>query len=116
VWALRLQTLAAARDVDGDRQARIRSHVETRATICKRWLPWWRALLHDLHKSEELVPRVERMRAAIVARLELMYAPELSTLSQAKRLCVDLQKVDSFYADPCRNGAQGFGLAGHTKI
>ncbi len=29
---------AAARDVDGDRPTRIRSHVHTRATACEKWL------------------------------------------------------------------------------
>src|SRR5258708_6374661 len=35
---------SVARNVDGDRQARLVSQVETRAQTCERWLPLWRAL------------------------------------------------------------------------
>jgi AcrR family transcriptional regulator len=77
--------LAVARNVDGDRQTRLKSQVETRAAVCEQWLPLWRALLRHQHESEELAFRIERMRDAIVGRLELMYRPELSTLSEAER-------------------------------
>jgi AcrR family transcriptional regulator len=76
---------AVARNVDGDRQARLRSQVETRAAVCERWLPLWRALLHHQHESDKLAFRIERMRDAVVARLEMMYRRELSTLSEAER-------------------------------
>jgi AcrR family transcriptional regulator len=76
---------AVARHVDGDRQTRLRSQVETRAAVCEQWLPLWRALLRHQHESEELAFRIERMRDAIVGRLELMYRPELSTLPEAGR-------------------------------
>ena len=76
---------AVARNVDGDRQARLKSQVETRAAVCERWLPLWRALLHHQHESDKLAFRIERMRDAVVARLEMMYRPELSTLSEAER-------------------------------
>jgi hypothetical protein len=76
---------AAARDVGGDRQTRIRSQVKTRAATCERWLPLWRVILRNQHESAELPSWIERIREAIVARLELMYWPELSTLSEAER-------------------------------
>ncbi len=76
---------AVARNVDGDRQARLKSQVETRAAVCERWLPLWRALLHHQHESDKLAFRIERMRDAVVARLEMMYRRELSTLSEAER-------------------------------
>jgi AcrR family transcriptional regulator len=79
---------AVARNVDGDRQARLRSQVETRAAVCEQWLPLWRALLRHQHESEELAYRIERMRDAIVGRLALMYRPELSTLPEAGRKAV----------------------------
>ena len=79
---------AVARNVDDDRQARLRSQVETRAQVCEQWLPLWRALLRHQHESEELAYRIERMRDAIVARLQLMYRPELSTLPDAGRKAV----------------------------
>jgi hypothetical protein len=76
---------AAARDVGGDRQTRIRSQVKTRAATCERWLPLWRVILRNQYESAELPSWIERIREAIVARLELMYWPELSTLSEAER-------------------------------
>ena len=79
---------AVARNVDGDRQTRLKSQVETRVAVCERWLPLWRALLRHQHESEELAFRIERMRDAIVGRLQLMYGPELSTLSEAERKAV----------------------------
>ncbi len=79
---------AVARNVDGDRRTRLKSQVETRATVCERWLPLWRALLRHQHESEELAFRIERMRDAMVARLQLMYSLELSTLPEAERKAV----------------------------
>jgi AcrR family transcriptional regulator len=79
---------AVARHVDGDRQTRLRSQVETRAQVCEQWLPLWRALLRHQHESQELAFRIERMRDAIVGRLELMYRPELSALPDAERKAV----------------------------
>src|SRR5215510_683074 len=38
------QAEAVARDVDGNRPTRIRSHVETRAQACEKWLPLWRII------------------------------------------------------------------------
>ena len=79
---------AVARHVDGDRQTRLRSQVETRAAVCEQWLPLWRALLRHQHESQELAYRIERMRDAIVGRLELMYRPELSALPDVERKAV----------------------------
>jgi AcrR family transcriptional regulator len=89
---------AVARDVDGDRQARLRSQVETRAAICEQWLPLWRALLHNQSESDLLTARIERMRDAIMARLELMYRPELSTLAEPERrqLLLALEALTDF--------------------
>ncbi len=77
---------AAVPNVDADLHTRLKSQVETRAAICERWLPLWRALLRYQSESEELAIRIKRIRAAMVARLELMYRPELSTLSGAERI------------------------------
>lgn len=76
---------AAVPNVNADRQTRLNSQVEARAAICEQWLPLWRALLRYQNESEELAIRVKRTRDAMVARLELMYEPELSTLSEAER-------------------------------
>jgi AcrR family transcriptional regulator len=76
---------AAVPNVDADLHTRLRAQVETRADICERWLPLWRALLRYQSESKELATRIKRIRAAMVARLELVYRPELSTLSDAER-------------------------------
>lgn len=89
---------AAARHVDGDRQTRLRSQVETRAEVCERWLPLWRVLMHHRNESELLRERIERIRDAFIARLQLMYRPELSTLPTAERrqLVIALEALIDF--------------------
>jgi AcrR family transcriptional regulator len=76
---------AVARDFSGDRQTRVRSHVETRAWICEQWMPLWRALNANRGDSPELKARILLIRQAILKRIELMYAPELSTLNEVER-------------------------------
>jgi AcrR family transcriptional regulator len=76
---------AAIPNIDADLHTRLKSQVESRAVICERWLPLWRALLRYQSESEELTIRIKRIRAAMVARLELVYGPELSTLPEAER-------------------------------
>jgi AcrR family transcriptional regulator len=78
-------TQAAVPNLDADLHSRLKSQVETRAAICEQWLPLWRALLRYQSASEELALRIKRIRAAMVSRLELVYRPELSTLSEAER-------------------------------
>ena len=61
------QSEAVARDVDGDRPARIRSHVETRALACEKWLPLWRMLTNQ-DQVAELKMRVVLVRLANIER------------------------------------------------
>ena len=75
----------AAPNVDADLHTRLTAQVEARAAICERWLPLWRALLRSQGESEALAIRIKRTRAMMVARLELVYGPELSTLPEAER-------------------------------
>ncbi|MFI4998944.1 MAG: TetR/AcrR family transcriptional regulator [Reyranellales bacterium] len=77
--------LAPARHVDGDRQTRLKSQVHTRAQTCERGVALWRVLLANLEESPELIARVRVARERTVDRLELMYKPELSTLSEQRR-------------------------------
>jgi len=70
---------------EGDRQTRIRTQVEKRGRSCERWLPLWRSLVVNQGESPELRQRVVGLRERLVGRLELMYAPELSTLSDSER-------------------------------
>ncbi len=89
---------AAVPNLDADLHTRLQSQVETRAAICEQWLPLWRALLRYQSASEDLAIRIKRIRAAMVARLELVYEPELSTLSEAEhtQLLVALDVLTDF--------------------
>lgn len=77
--------LAPARHVDGDRVTRVESQVDTRAQTCERGVSLWRVLLSSQEDSDELRIRVRRSREATIARLELMYKPELTSLSAGDR-------------------------------
>jgi AcrR family transcriptional regulator len=84
---------AAVPNVDADLHTRLKVQVETRAAICEQWLPLWRALLRYQSESKAVAIRIKRTRATMVARLELAYAPELSTLSEPER-CRRLVALD----------------------
>ena len=92
------QAEAVARDVEGDRPARIRSHVETRAYACEKWLPLWRILVGIQSKVPDLKARMALARQGNMARLKLMYARELSTLeaSAHDQLLIALVTLISF--------------------
>jgi AcrR family transcriptional regulator len=90
--------LAPARHVDGDRQTRVRSQVDTRAGTCERGVALWRLLMTMQEESDELKLRVQRAREVTMARLELMYKPELSTLPPDERrdLLIALEALTDF--------------------
>lgn len=99
------QAEAVARDVDGDRPVRIRSHVETRALACEKWLPLWRVITRQ-DQIADLKMRVDLVRHANIERMKLMYAPELSTLPEVPRdqLLIALGTLTSFESwDQMRN-------------
>lgn len=77
--------LAPPRHVDGDRQTRIRSQVETRVGTCERGVALWRVLLNTAEESEELKLRLHLARQRTIDRFEIMYQPELSTLGDLER-------------------------------
>jgi AcrR family transcriptional regulator len=89
---------ALVRNVDGDRPTRLKSHVETRAQTCERWLPVWRVVVANQAKLDELRDRVRFIRQAIVKRMELMYRPELAVLSAEERrdLLIALESLIDF--------------------
>jgi AcrR family transcriptional regulator len=89
---------AVLRDLDGDRPTRLRTQVETRARTCEQWLPLWRALNANQGDSIELKTRIRLGREMIMKRLELMYQPELATLSEVdrKRTLVALEALTDF--------------------
>jgi AcrR family transcriptional regulator len=90
------QAEAVARNVDADRATRIRSHVETRALACEKWLPLWRVMVSQ--DQAALRRRVVMVRAANIERMKLMYRPELSTFTEPDRdsLLLALATLTSF--------------------
>jgi len=91
-------TQAVIRNVDADRETRIRTQVETRGQTCEKWLPLWRALARNLHYSEELKARMWRVREAVRLRLELMYRLELATMTavERQRTLIALEAITDF--------------------
>jgi AcrR family transcriptional regulator len=77
--------LAPPRNVDADRQARIKSQVETRAGTCERGVALWRVLIFSVDQDEELKSRIRVARERTVERMEVMYRSELATLSEQER-------------------------------
>ena len=77
--------LAPPRNIDGDRHTRIRSQVETRAGTCERGVALWRVLVFSVDQDEELKPRIRTARERTIERMEIMYRPELSMLSERDR-------------------------------
>jgi AcrR family transcriptional regulator len=75
----------ALRDLDGDRLTRIRSQVEQRGQGCERWLPLWRVLSSDMRHSADLQQRILMIRQLVVMRMEMMFRPELSSLTEEAR-------------------------------
>jgi AcrR family transcriptional regulator len=73
------------RDLDADRLTRIASQVEQRGRGCEHWLPLWRVLTADAVHSPELQQRIRMIRQLIVMRMEMMFRPELSSVSDDVR-------------------------------
>ena len=109
---------AAVANVDDDLRTRLKAQVETGAAICERWLPLWRALLCYERKSRKLAVQIKRIRAAMVARLELVYRPELSTLSEAERtqLLVALEILTDFESWGRMRGSLGLSIEAARDI
>jgi AcrR family transcriptional regulator len=105
------QAEAVARHVDGDRPTRIQSHVETRALACEKWLPLWRIITAQ-DQIAELKTRVILVRLANIERMKLMYAPELSGLSELPRnqLLIALATLTSFESWDQMRHCHGFSV------
>src|SRR5258708_37462232 len=56
---------AAVPNLDANLHVRLKSQVETRAAICERWLPLWRALLRFQRKREPPGFRIKPIPAAL---------------------------------------------------
>src|SRR5882757_4371827 len=79
--------LAPPRGVDGNRETRLRSQVNTRAHTCERGIALWRVLLQFSYQDPtgQLKQRIARARETTVGRIELMYRAELSTVPENER-------------------------------
>jgi len=73
------------RDLDADRATRLRKQVEIRGRGCDQWLPMWRVLNANSAGSSELQDRIRLTRSLVLKRIEMVFQPELSTLSEADR-------------------------------
>jgi len=89
---------AALRDLDADRLTRIRSQVEQRGRGCERWLPLWRVLSSGLSEAPDLQQRIGMIRQLIVMRMEMMFRPELSSVSDGvrKKIMLALESLLDF--------------------
>lgn len=74
-----------AAKLDGDRDTRIRTHMERRARNCEAWLPLWRVGHTQYDQSPELARLGSLVRKATMDRFAVMYAPELAGLSDVER-------------------------------
>ena len=105
-------TEAAVRNTDADRATRIRTQVETRATVCERWLPLWRTLNANQHQSEALRQRIGAVRTAMWQRLEIMYQPELVSMAEPgrMRILVALEAITDFESWARMRGLYGLSF------
>ena len=97
---------------ESDRQPRIRFQVETRARICESWLPLWRVLVRHQDEGDMVRARIHMVREAILARLNLMYRPELSVLSEVERahVLIALEALTDFEAWGRMRGQHGLSF------
>jgi AcrR family transcriptional regulator len=109
---------AGAPNADADLHIRLNSQVESRAALCERWLPLWRALVRYQSESKKLANRIKRIRAAMVERLELVYRPELSTLPDAERtqLLVALDILTDFESWGRLREGHGLSIEAARKV
>lgn len=97
---------------EGDRQSRLRFQVETRGRICENWLPLWRVLVRHQDEGETVKARIQMVREAVLARLKLMYRPELSVLSETERahMLIALEALTDFDAWGRMRGQYGLSF------
>lgn len=97
---------------EGDRPSRLRFQVETRARICESWWPMWRVLVRHEGEGDAVKARIQLVREAILARLKLMYRPELSVLSEVEHahMLIALEALTDFEAWGQMRGRYGLSF------
>lgn len=103
---------------EGDRPSRLRFQVETRARICEHWLPMWRVLVRHQDEGDSVKVRIHFVREAILARLKLMYRPELSVLSETERahMLIALEALTDFEAWGLMRGRHGLSFEAAVDV
>jgi AcrR family transcriptional regulator len=76
----------AGTELQGDRDARLKSEIEGRVEMCERWRPLCHALVRDGRVSRRGAARIRRMREALARRTECTYEAELATMSRSERM------------------------------
>ena len=109
---------AALRDLDAPRATRIKSHVEQRARSCERWLPLWRVLSKDVSKSPDLLQRIAMIRQLIIMRMEMMFKPELSAMSDSdrKKIVLALESITDFESWARMRELYGLSVEGASAV
>lgn len=77
----------ALAEVEADRPARLRCHVDARARICEEWLPLWRVsmiLMRDAHRPV-LASWLEKAHQENARWLDQFYRPELEPMPADRR-------------------------------
>jgi AcrR family transcriptional regulator len=84
--------------VEGDRETRIRTHMERRVRNCEAWLPLWRVAVTLDDHSPELRRLGGLIRKGTLDRLAEVYAPELGSLSDVdrQRLLIALEAITDY--------------------
>jgi AcrR family transcriptional regulator len=87
-----------AAKLDGDRQTRIRTHMERRARNCEAWQPLWSIAIALKDQSAEFRHLAGLVRKATLDRLAAIYAPELASLSEVdrRRLLIALEAITDY--------------------
>ncbi|MGQ3297980.1 TetR/AcrR family transcriptional regulator [Reyranella sp.] len=80
-----VSALAPPRGVEGNRESRIESYVQTRGQTCERWVRLWRSLVVNQGDSPELKVRIRLARERVTQRMELMFAPEFAMMQPEER-------------------------------
>ena len=86
-----------------------------KADACERWIPLWRVMIVTQQQVKELRMRVLMARQGNVARMRMMYAPELATMAEALRLAEQLGAVVLAHARRAAFAARAM-LAGVTVL
>jgi AcrR family transcriptional regulator len=109
---------AALRDLDAPRLTRIKSQVAQRAQTCETWLPLWRVLSTDTSQSSDLQQRIGMIRQLILMRMEMMFKPELSTVSDAdrKKTMLALESLTDFESWARMRGLYGLSVEDASMV